>query len=264
MYCVPLSLLAVSALRFMLASSAEARQRVDEISGFLMPQFHEAFSEYLALIVERRGTLGLAGFGLAFLMGSMTFGSVRTIRNTIFRVESSRSVVHGKIFFVDLLMVLLASLLVLLIVGLVSLVTLAQDFRDELRFVDDLVGELRYGRWNLEMVLEPALIWVGRSVGFFLALALFGLVYRFAPARTITQGGIFLASLAGTVLFELSKEGFRWYVQFAQQTTALYGALSAVLFFLMWLCYVSVVFVMAAEIGWAYQSSRCEPPERKA
>ena len=56
------------------------------------------------------------------------------------------------------------------------------------------------------------------------------------------------------VLFGLAKQGFAWYVHFAQASIALYGALGAFLFFFVWLYYVSVVFVLGGEAGWVFEN----------
>jgi len=45
-------------------------------------------------------------------------------------------------------------------------------------------------------------------------------------------------------------------VAFAQESLALYGALGGLMFFFFWLYYASVVFVLGAEIGLAYEQAR--------
>jgi membrane protein len=86
--------------------------------------------------------------------------------------------------------------------------------------------------------------------------SLFYVFYRFAPARTLRQRALLIASLSGTMLFELTRWSFAWYVAFAQESLALYGALGGLMFFFFWLYYASVVFVLGAEIGFAYEQAR--------
>jgi uncharacterized BrkB/YihY/UPF0761 family membrane protein len=42
---------------------------------------------------------------------------------------------------------------------------------------------------------------------------------------------------------------------------ALYGALGAFIFFILWLYYGSVVFIIGAEVGWNYEQARTNPLE---
>jgi uncharacterized BrkB/YihY/UPF0761 family membrane protein len=83
-----------------------------------------------------------------------------------------------------------------------------------------------------------------------------------------SQGnGLFLASgLAFSLLlicdsagaphdFSFARQGFAWYVHFAQASIPLYGALGAFLFFFLWLYYASVVFVLGAEAAWAFDQA---------
>lgn len=57
---------------------------------------------------------------------------------------------------------------------------------------------------------------------------------------------------AGTVLFQFAKWGFAWYVAAAQANIELYGAVGALMFLFLWLYYASVVFIIGAEVGLAY------------
>jgi uncharacterized BrkB/YihY/UPF0761 family membrane protein len=50
-------------------------------------------------------------------------------------------------------------------------------------------------------------------------------------------------------------------LQYAQTTTAIYGALSALVFFFLWLYYACTIFIVSAEIGWVcdHGSDSAEP-----
>ena len=111
----------------------------------------------------------------------------------------------------------------------------------------------------LAPVLEPIWIYAAKLLTLVFLASLFYSFYRFAPARTLRQRALFIASLSGTFLFELTRWGFAWYVAFAQESPPLYGALGGLIFFFFWLYYASVAFVLGAEIGFAYeQASRPE------
>ena len=81
---------------------------------------------------------------------------------------------------------------------------------------------------------------------------LFLFLYRFSPSQTLSSSGLLAASGTATGLFQISKWAFGIYLQFAQTTTAIYGALSALVFFFLWLYYACTIFVFCAELGWAF------------
>jgi uncharacterized BrkB/YihY/UPF0761 family membrane protein len=62
-----------------------------------------------------------------------------------------------------------------------------------------------------------------------------------------------VASGTATLLFQISKWAFGIYLQYARTTTAIYGTLSALVFFFLWLYYASTIFIFAAEIGWVFE-----------
>ena len=84
-------------------------------------------------------------------------------------------------------------------------------------------------------------------------------VARFQRERdsvALSPAGLFVASITATVLFQISKWAFGMYLRYAQSTTAIYGALSALVFFFLWLYYASVIFVFSAEVGVVFDRRR--------
>jgi membrane protein len=138
---------------------------------------------------------------------------------------------------------LLTAILLVLALGVAALLTLARTV----------------GRAHLPVLaplLEPVWMSAGKLLTLVFLASLFYVFYRFAPARTLRQRALLIASLSGTMLFELTRWSFAWYVAFAQESLALYGALGGLMFFFFWLYYASVVFVLGAEIGFAYEQAR--------
>jgi membrane protein len=100
-------------------------------------------------------------------------------------------------------------------------------------------------------VLEAFLSVVGKFFAWLFLFSIFYVFYRFAPARTLHPRDLLIASLSATILFELARWAFTWYVTFARDALAVYGALAGLMFFFFWLYYASIIFVLGAEIGLA-------------
>lgn len=250
LYFIPLFLLMVSLLGYTVLDSDRAMREVQAVLLAFLPHSQKALADNIAVIVANRGSLGIAGFASFLLFSTILFGSVRTVLNCVFEVRQERSLVHG--VWIDFLMTGATAMLLLLAVGAGWFLTVAETFAQQFSALRPLV--------------QPGFEFAGRMIGTSATACLFYVLYRFAPAQTISSWGVLIASVAGTVLFLLAKWGFGWYAHIAQQNVEFYGALAGLIFLMMWLYYVSMVFIIGAEIGWVYdrERSKTTPIESRA
>ena len=237
LFCFPFSLLLVSVLGYVFGSSDRALEMLQAVLQELLPITRLAFIENLSMVLENKGLLGLLGGALFFLTSSLTFGSVRGVLNTVFQTREPSHFFREKAS--DVLVMLLASGLLTLMIGLTSLLTLADSLLERLP--------------RLEAAIGPGWVFAGDMLGFLFTLALFYLLYRFCPSRTLQRPALALAAFTGAALFELSKWVFAWYVDAAEGTAAWFGAVGGLFFFLMWVYYACAVLIVGAEIGWSLQ-----------
>lgn len=237
LYFVPLSLLMVSLLGYTIFDSERALEEVEAVLRAFLPGSQKAIAENLSTIVANRGLLGLFGFGSFLAFSTFLFSSVRTVLNQVFHVSRDRTFLKG--LGVDLLMMGLTAILLLLAVGATWFLTLAGTMAD------------RYP--SLRAVTDPSLEGLGKIIGIIVTGLLFYMLYRFAPALTISPKAAALAALTGTLMFDLARWGFVWYVAVASRSIELYGLLGGLFFLFMWLYYASAIFVFGAEVGYALQ-----------
>ena len=231
-FCIPFALLSVSALSYALASSDAALLWVRRYSLTLVPRSQDVFDNAITAIIPNRGLFGAFGF-LAFLFASSTtFGSVRLVLNRVFGIRESRGMLHGKL--VEIVMMLATSLLFFVMVAVVY----------SLNVVHALAANVKYLAF-----LHPGFVAIGYIVSLASSFALFWFLYRYSPAKSTSPKALIVSALTSTILFELSKWAFGVYLRYAQGAKALYGALGTLVFFLLWLYYVSVIFIFAAEVG---------------
>lgn len=243
LYLFPLLLLMVSLLGYTVLDSDRAMNEVQLILKAFLPRSQQALADNLTAVVANRGLLGFFGFLSFFIFSTFLFGSVRTALNSVFRIEQERSLVHG--FGIDLFMMGLTALLLLLAVAASWFLALAAAVVE------------RYPSWTA--LTQPGLIALSKVIGIAVTIVLFYVLYRFPPATTISTQGLVMASVTGTLLFQLAKWGFIWYVAAAKSNVELYGALGGVIVLLVWLYYASGVFILGAEIGKAYDRRRSSP-----
>ncbi len=188
-------------------------------------------------LVAHRGLLELAA-GLSFiLVGSFLFGAVRHILNQVFRVERRRGYLRG--LSLDLAVMMGVGLLLALTVGAASFLAVVRDLGARLPSVAPYVPR----GWTL----------VGWALANLFTWALLYLLYRVAPAQSLSRRGLVVASLSGVLFLGVSRVVFTWYIRVAEGCTVFFGAVSGIVFFLLWVYYASVAFVLAAAVGRAYE-----------
>jgi membrane protein len=230
-----------------------------ELTHALIPQFEKQFNAYVETVIENRGLLGTAGFAAFVFASSTTFGSLRHVLNTVFQAPESRGIVHGKIM--EIVMMLATSALLFIIIGIVYVLTLVQSLAAALPLLRTLRRTLERAIPQLQSFVHPTSLLLASLVTFTATVVLIWFLYRFSPAKRPGNEALFVGATIAAALFELSKTAFTWYVASARNTTALYGTLSVLAFFLVWIYYASVVFVFGAEISWAFQQHR-QPRKR--
>lgn len=240
LYFIPLSLLMISLLGYTVLDSERAMHEVQSALKSFLPRSQHALADDLSAVVADRGLLGFFGFASFFVFSTFVFSSARTALNRVFQVKQERSLVEG--VGVDLMMIGLMGLLLLLAVGMTGVLTLAGAFAE------------RYPSW--EVVSQPGLAVLGKMAGVAATALLFYVLYRFSPAETLSSRGLLVASATGTLLFQLARWGFAWYVRLAPATIELYGTIGSAMFLFVWLYYASAVFIVGAEVGWAYDQER--------
>ncbi|MDH5741299.1 MAG: YihY/virulence factor BrkB family protein [Nitrospira sp.] len=234
LYFIPLSLLMVSLLGYTVLDSERAMNEVKSVLQSFLPQSQQAMADSMAAVVADRGLLGVAGVVSFVVFSSLLFGSVRIVLNQVFRAQRSRTFIRG--VGIDLFITLLVAALLLGVVINTSFVTIVWTLAEDYP--------------SLAPFFTPALTVWDRVLGFVAMVALFYVLYRVAPAIALPYEALLIGALSATLLFQLARWGFAWYVSMAQASLVLYGTLGGLMFFFMWLYYASLVFILGAEVAW--------------
>lgn len=237
LYSVPLVLLIVAILGHTAGGSERALAEVQLILRQMLPDIEQTAVQGLSTAMDHRRELGLYGTLLFALFSTTTFGSARFALNVLFGVERRRGFFRG---------VGVDALMILLLAGLFA-ITLA---------LNAALGAIRAASHRVPLVgpiLESAWFTVSEILGVVFVLALFYVVYRVCPARSLGRRGLAAATLTGAALLELSRWAFGWYAGAMRETAVIYGAAGSVVFFILWLYYGSLSFLFGGTIGWAVE-----------
>ncbi len=195
-----------------------------------------------ALLDQRRG-FTLLGAGLLVWFSTRLVGTLRTALREVFDMPVGRSIVRGKLF--DIQVVLVGGLLLLVNIGATAAVRGAESWG--IRF-------LALQQDTLSMVESV----VGHGLAFISGWVLFLGIYRYLPVRPIPWKTAMVAATFIAVLHEVLKVGFGWYVTDVANYRTTYGNLIslAVLFF--WIYYEAIGFILGGEVAqvWTMRRAR--------
>ncbi len=189
-------------------------------------------------VVESRGTLSLVGFPLFIFFSTRLFSSLRAVLCEVFDTRETRSWMRGKLS--DAGLVLATSLLILANVLLSEGVALAVQ---RLAFVEYFAAQL---------------------FAFAFLVALFVMIFKYAPARRIRWDTAVVAAVTCAVGFDVAKEllggYFRAFVQ--PERLASNATLGGILLLVGWVYYMTFVFLVGAQIAQVYELRRRQASQR--
>lgn len=168
------------------------------------------------------------------------FGAVRDALNVAWGVRKGRNPFRQKLF--DLAsFVVLGLLFVGSILGTMALHAL-QDA--SARALGSHSGQIQF-LWVTTGWAFPALV----------TFVAFLFLYRYVPNVRHGMGDVWPGALAATLLFEAAKHAFTWYVASFNRFELVYGALGAVMLFLLWVYVSAVILLIGAEMASVYEKA---------
>lgn len=195
----------------------------------------------VAGLVEQR--TGFTVLGALFLIWVSTrlVASLRVVLRKIFDIGQQRSILRGKIF--DVQAVIVGVVLVTLNLGVTVMIETG---------VSQGGGMLGLGASTLS--------WAERTLGYALALvsiwALFLFAYRYLPARRIPWSTAWVAATFSALLHEALKWAFSWYATEVANYGSTFGNLATVAVLFFWIYYGSIVFILGGEVAQVYTMRR--------
>jgi membrane protein len=189
-------------------------------------------------VIQNRQIVGIVGFVGLLWFSTWGFGSLRIALNIVFRVEKSRRLLRG--IAVDLLMILLAGSLLMVSMILSSVFTFLQGYQ---------------GR--ILVAIGPTIQWILKYLlPFFLTYCMFVLIYKIIPNKRIHFTSALQAALFTSLLWELAKHLFGWYVVHLAAYSIFYGSLSTSVIFVLWVYYSSTILVVGGEFAYFLEEDR--------
>jgi len=191
--------------------------------------------------VKSQKILSLLGIvGLLWTL-SRVFSSTRTVLNIVFEVKKGRGIIAGKFF--DLKMMFLCSLFFLATVLMTFLSSILKSVSP------DILGiKIFYLGFRGELI--------SLLLAFFFTVCMFFFLYKYMPNRRVQTKMAFFGALSAGILWELAKQGFRFYLFDVADISRFYGSFGLLFSLVFWVYYSCIVFILGAEIIWVRNEFR--------
>lgn len=230
---IPLLLVLVSVAGFVLSSEAAQQAVLMQLSQ-LVPVYRGEITRIVTRIISTRNVSGVLGTAVLLLFSTQFFAAARLVLGDIFGDAKGRGLVRG----------LLYDVLLIVVVGVLFLANVAVTL---------------IAVWFKSWFLDPADIDVHWAQLMFLGLgllfdtALFFMAYRYFPARRVPVGPAIAGAVLASVLWEVAKYLFRWYILSVGVYDAIYGTLGVLMALIMFTYYTGIVFILGAEYAAAVE-----------
>jgi len=224
-----LGLLAIAGVVF---TDPATRDRLVRGIASVFPGSENLILATINQVVQGRGPAGIvATLGLLW-SASGVFSTINVALDTIWKVPRRRNLIESALLALGLV----------LAVGLAFVVSLLLS--TALTIATSLDLPLLGVRLSDVRLLLPLL---SVALPFCVTFAVLALIYRYVPSRRLDWRVVWPGALLASVLFEMSKELFVWYLSRFADLNAVYGSVGAVIALLTWAYYAAIVLLLGAE-----------------
>jgi membrane protein len=204
----------------------------------IAPGLDPKITKNLVDVIQNRQIFGILGFVFFFWFSTWIFSCLRIALNIVFRVEKSRGMLRG--IFVDLLMIILTGILLLVSMLLSSGVTFLEGYKGQ-----------------LSVAIGPKTQWILKYLlSFLLTFCMYFLIYKIVPNKKIHYKSALQAALFTSMLWEMAKHLFTFYVVHSAVYSVIYGSLSTLVLFILWVYYSSAILVVGGEFAYFLEEER--------
>ena len=229
----------LSLLGTYLYGSKDVLNHIRQYLQSVVPSSDPKLMRNVLRIIQDRRIVGVVGIAGLLWTSTWVFSSIRTAFNTVFREESGRGLIHGKA--IDLFMLLLAGVFLLVSMTLSSVMTYVQAS-------------------HVTPFLKPLIrFFLTYLIPFFFSFWMFFLIYKIVPNRKIRWKPALQAACFSSLLWEVAKQLFGWYVTHLGKFSMVYGSLSALAVLFLWIYYSSAILVLGGEMAFLLDSGKQTP-----
>jgi membrane protein len=228
---IPLILIVISVLGHVLGRSDWLFEQISVWVLHTLPEVQPDFIEFLRSLVDKKMTSGWIGMAFLFFVASLLFTNMEHILDKILKSSRKRNFWHSRVLSIGLILV---TALFFFVPALLNMLTnLLPSHLQVLAFVRIFQGNATY--------------FIAHGLVFLLLL-------RFVPNELMRMRNISAGAFLFAILTILARNIFRWYMGLAlERYHFIYGSLTVLVLLVLWIYYLSVLFVFCGEVVSALQ-----------
>ncbi len=211
------------------------RDRIIEAVSQYAPGSTDLIRRNIEDVVTSRGSAGAVSVAGLLWAATAIFSAIRRGMNQAFEVEQERPLLRQKAL--ELSMVLGVGVLFLGSVVVTAAVGLLRSVLPS----------------SLSMLERPGTVVAALLLPLILSTLSFLALYRLMPNTRVSLGEVWPGALLAAVLFEVAKLAFAWYLANFATYSQVYGALGAVVAFLVWSYYSASILLLGAYVAAGYR-----------
>jgi membrane protein len=227
---VPFCMFLMTLLGYFLGHYSEFYKFVLSKLAHLFPSVTDDITREIVKFISFKG-YGKIGLFLYGFMSYHVFASLENSLNAVFKVKKKRNIARSVLM--SLIVVTCIIMLLIVSFGVASVIPLLNALKPYLP--DVKIGKVT------GFIIRFALPFV-------LVLVTVTLVYKLLPKAKVRLPDAVRGAFFTTLLLELAKHLFTWYVVSIAHLGKIYGPLTALIFFLLWMFYSSCIFLIGAEM----------------
>jgi membrane protein len=231
---IPLFLLTISALGYVLHSSDKAGLSIFKFLADNMPTSTVDTFTLLRGVIDKRQVFGLIGILGMIWAGSRIFFAVENSMNMIWRVERKRP--YWKSRSLALILVPITVIVMLISVFLTSIYTTARNIT---------IPYINLSLADSSLITQFLTLFFPLLTGFLF----FYVIYKFIPYRKINNLYAVVGAIFASLMWEITKFIFDFYILNLAQYKIIYGPLTALIITFIWIYLSAFILVIGAEIG---------------
>ena len=242
MCIIPFTLMMLTVLGYYL-ESGEVQEKLISYLNSIVPLPGQYKDRFIFELTERTkelssntfltGTLGLAGL---FWTVSGLFSAMREVLRKIYNVNTELNYFIGKVR--DFLLVIISVVLFILSMAVTSGFQIIEEYSQ------GIFGEI--------VILTFFQKLIPIFVAFILSFGLFYVLYALVPHWKYNRKVILFSSFMSAIFFEALKYLFSIYVLKIASYEKIYGTYATIVISIFYIYYISVIFVVGAELGSIY------------
>ncbi|MGH2574519.1 MAG: YihY/virulence factor BrkB family protein [Ignavibacteria bacterium] len=168
------------------------------------------------------------------------FSTIRSVLNKIYKINIEVFFIWGRLR--DIGMVFLITILFFVSFSMTSIFSIIQAIDERYLF-------------NF-LKISSIINFVPIILGLLFSFLMFYLIFKILPHGKISNKVAIISSVSSSILWEILKFIFTFYLVKLSNFTAVYGTYAAIASVILWIYYSSVTFVIGAELGQIYNEKK--------